>query len=182
MNAKKEKAIEVTRSLYCEVNASGAKKYTLRDIVKLLKQKCKYETSIATISRWIDKYNWEDTFIKLKQAGIEQAQGDITNKIIDEKASTIADIYKGNKTIQKVSNQTIIARLLAQPVKDKDGNEIKSEITNRDLISLLQHSETTILNLHDKKTDSKVLDLAQFETDDLIARAEAARLLEKSKK
>jgi hypothetical protein len=155
MNAQKQKAVDYARSLFCEVSEDGSKKYSLHEIAKQLQQKCKYSVNVSNLSRWSKKFDWEDTFTKLKQAGIEQAKGDIDNKIIDEKAQTIADIYKGNKQIQNLAKQTILARLLAKPVKDNEGNEIKSDVTNADIIRLLQHSETTILILQDKGKSGK---------------------------
>jgi len=156
MNAKKQKVIDFARSLYCEVNEGGQKKYTLLQIAKLVHQKCKFAINQSTISRWVIKYDWEDTFIKLKQAGIEKAKGDIDNKLINEKADIIAEIYKDNKTIHSVAKNHLLARLTGQPVKDKDGNPIDvSKIWMNDLIRLMEHSEATLLNLHDKKANSK---------------------------
>jgi hypothetical protein len=153
LTTQKEKIKEFARDLFLQVNEVGSKKYTLHDIAKQLQQKRKYSINVSNLSRWSKKYDWEGLFIKLKQAGIEQAKSDIENKVIDEKAQTIADIYKSNKSIQNLSKQTILSRLLGKTVMDKDGNEIKSDFGNTDLIRLLQHSEQTILTLHEKKID-----------------------------
>jgi hypothetical protein len=156
MNAKKQKAIEKARSLFCDVKENGQKKYTLQDIAKIVRTECKYATTLSTISRWAIKFDWEDTFIKLKQAGMEKAQGDIDNKLINEKSDIIAEIYKDNKTIHSVAKNHLLARLTGQVVKDKDGNPVDvTKVYMCDLIRLMEHSEATLLNLNDKKANSK---------------------------
>jgi hypothetical protein len=182
MIAKKQKAIEYARSLFCEVKEDGQKKYTLHDIAKLVLKKCKFETTLSTIGRWAQKYDWEDTFTKLKQAGIERAKGDIDNKIIDEKANTIADIYQANKKLEKLAQQTILARMTGQKLTDKDGNEVKSDVGNTDIIRLIQHSESTLLALHDKKIDKgSQPDLSSMTNDELLDRLKLTQALEKKK-
>jgi hypothetical protein len=179
MNAKKSKAIEAARILYCEVNEAGQKKYTLQEIAKIVGTKCKYATTLSTISRWAIKFDWEDTFIKLKQAGIEKAKGDIDNKIIDEKSDIIAEIYKNNKTILTLSKNHLFAKLTGQKVQDKDGNPIDVKMYTADLIRLMEHSEATLLNLHDKKSVQQTLDLSSMSTEELLTRLDAIKKIEK---
>lgn len=155
MNAKKERAIECARNLFVDVNSDGTKKYTLQQISKILQTKCKYAIDFTTLSRWAKRYDWEGLFEKVKMAGIEKATNDIENKVIDEKAQTIADIYRSNKQIQKISHTTILSRLTGQDIRDKDGHQIESKVSTRDAISLLQYSEQVLLNLHEKNIDSK---------------------------
>jgi organic radical activating enzyme len=153
MNSQKEKIIQYAKILYLEVNADGNRVNTFESISHKVHKKFTIEIHYSTIVKWSKKYDWENTFIKIKQAGIEKGKEQLQekeNKLIDEKAQAIADIYKGNKTIQKIAQQTLISRLTGQPLKDGSGNEIKSEIFTNDIIRLLQHSEQTILNLHDK--------------------------------
>jgi hypothetical protein len=156
MNSKKQKALDYARNLYVQVNENGLKKYTLQEISKKLHRDIKFEADYSTISKWAKRYLWEDTFIKLKQAGIEKAKGDIDNKIIDEKANTIADIYKSNKQLEKIAQNTILARITGQKLKDKDGNPINTDVSDTDIIRLIQHSETILLNLHDKTQDKNL--------------------------
>jgi hypothetical protein len=156
MDAKKSKAINFARNMFCEVDQDGKQKYTLQQIATSLQQKCKFAANKSTISRWAVKFDWEGTFIKLKQAGIEKVKGDIDNKLINEKSDIIAEIYKDNKTIHSVAKNHLLARLTGQVVKDKDGNPIDvSKIWMVDLIRLMEHSEATLLNLNDKKANSK---------------------------
>lgn len=155
MNAKKQKAIEYCRSLYCDVKENGQKKYTLQEIEKKVQKDRKFSVSYSTISKWATKYGWEDTFIKLKQAGIEKAKGDIDNKIIDEKVDIIATIYKSNKTFQKVATQTLLAKLTGQQLKDSQGNEIKTDISDAILERIIERSEQTLLKLQDKGDGDK---------------------------
>lgn len=158
MNAKKEKAIELAKSLYVDVNADGTKKYTLQQIAKQIQNKCKIAIDLSTVSRWAKKYDWEGLFEKIKMAGIEKGKQQLQekeNQIVDEKAQTIADIYKSNKQIQKISQTTILSRLTGQDLKDSSGNTIESNVSTRDAISLLQYSEQVLLNLHEKKIGIK---------------------------
>jgi organic radical activating enzyme len=154
MVAKKNDIIEYAKSLYIEVNEDGNRINTFQEISNKVQKKFKISKTYSTIAKWVVKYDWENTFIKLKQAGIEKGKEQLQekeNKLIDEKSQVIADIYKSNKQIHGLAKQTLLARLTGQALKDKDGNAIDSKIYNSDLIRLMEHAEDTLLNLHDKK-------------------------------
>jgi hypothetical protein len=156
LNTQKRKIRDFAKDLFLQVDADGNKVNTWDSISKCILKKFKLEIHFTTIQKWSKAEDWNNTYEKIKMAGIESAKSELQvkeNKLIDEKAQVIADIYKSNKSIQNLSKQTIISRLLGKQVTDKDGNEIKSDFGNTDLIRLLQHSEQTILTLHDKKTD-----------------------------
>ncbi len=156
MDAKKEKIRNYAKDLYFQVDDEGHKINTWEGISKAVLKHFKILIHFTTIQKWSKKYDWEDTFEKIKMAGIERGKEKFQekeNQIIDEKANTIADIYKSNKNLQKIAQQTLLARLTDQPIKDSSGKEIKADVGNTDLIRLIQHSETTLLNLHDKRTD-----------------------------
>jgi hypothetical protein len=153
MDAKKEKIRNFAKDLYLKVDENGSKLHTWDYISKEILKKFKLEIHFTTIQKWSKKEDWSGTFEKIKMAGIEKGKEQLQekeNKLIDEKSQIIADIYKSNKTIQKLSQQTIVSRLLNQPLKDKDGNTIIADVGTTDLIRLLQHAEGTILDLHDK--------------------------------
>jgi hypothetical protein len=153
MNSKKEKIKEYAKSLFLEVNAEGKKINTWEAISKNILKKFKLEIHFTTIQKWSKRYDWEITFEKLKMAGIERGKEQLQqkeNQIIDEKANTIADIYQANKRLQKLAQQTILAQMTGQKLTDKDGNIINCNVGNTDVIRLIQHSENTLLNLHNK--------------------------------
>jgi len=154
MISKKEKIKDFAKDLFLQVDAEGNKIHTWDTISKAIQKRFKEDIHYSTIAKWGAKYDWNNTFEKIKMAGIERGKEQLQekeNKVINEKANAIADIYKSNKNIQKLTQQTILSRLTGQQLKDKDGNLIKSDIGTTDLVRLLQHSEQTILNLHDKK-------------------------------
>lgn len=153
MQGTKRKIKDYAKNLYLTVNEEGNKLHTYDAIAKLVQKKYKIAINLVTIQRWCKKEDWDGTFIKLKQAGLEKGKEQLQekeNKLIDEKSQTIADIYKSNKTIQRLSQQTIVSRLLNKPLTDADGKTITADVGTTDLIRLLQHAENTILNLHDK--------------------------------
>ena len=162
MNSKKLQIIEFAKELYFVVDADGKKVYTWESISKQVLKKFKLEIHFTTIQKWSKRYDWDSLFEKIKMAGIEKGKQQLQEKekqIIDEKSQIIADIYKSNKQLQKISQQTILARLMGQELKDGNGNPINSDFGNSDLIRVLQHSETTLLELQDKKKptdDNKV--------------------------
>jgi hypothetical protein len=186
MNSNKEKIIEFAKIQYLEVNADGFRINTWNDISKSIQKKFKQKINYSTIAKWSKKYDWESLFEKLKMAGIEKGKEQLQekeNKIIDEKSQTIADIYKSNKQLHVLSQKTIISRITGNPFLDSKGNEIKSEIGTTDLIRILQHSENGLLELLDKrKPETSKINIEHLSTEELIKRAEAARLIEKSSK
>jgi ribosomal protein S24E len=154
MNDQKLKIIEFAKRLYLEVNHDGKKTHTWDNISKNILKKYKLEIHFTTIQKWSKRYDWENLFEKLKMAGIEKGKQQLQekeNKLIDEKSQLVADIYKSNKTLQNLSQRTLTARLLGKPVVDSQGNEIDANFGNTDLIRILQHSESTLLELQDKK-------------------------------
>lgn len=154
MNATKQKAVEFAKSLYLEVNENGEKAYSCEYIAIQLQKKCKYECNQSTVYRWAKNNDWDGLFEKIKMAGIEKVKNSIQqkeNQLIDEKSQVIADIYKSNKTLQKISQQTILARLTGQQVKGVNGEPINADFGNSDLIRILQHAEATLLELQDKR-------------------------------
>jgi hypothetical protein len=155
---QKRKIIEFAQSLYLEVNDEGNKIHTWDSISKSIQKRFKQEIHYSTIAKWSKKYDWENLFSKIKMAGIERGKEQLQekeNKIIDERAQTIADIYKSNKQLQSLSQKTILARLTGQKLKDVNGNDLDSDFGNTDLIRILQHSEQTLLTLHDKNSDKE---------------------------
>jgi len=185
VDSKKKKIQEFARDLFLRVDDEGHKIHTWDSISKAILKKFKLDIHFTTIQKWSKKHDWSATFEKIKMAGIERGKQEFQRKeaqIIDEKADTIADIYKSNKQLQRLAQQTIIARMTGQKLKDKEGNEIKTDVGNTDVIRLIQHSENTLLTLHDKKPDKgDQIDLSGMTTEELILRHEAAKALEKKK-
>ena len=154
MNATKQKAVDFAKNLYLEVNDKGEKAYSCEYIAIQLQKKCKFECNQSTVYRWAKKNDWDGLFEKIKMAGIEKGKQSLQqkeNQLIDEKSQVIADIYQSNKKIQGITQKTLLARLTGLKLKDGSGNPIDADISNTDLIRLLQHSETTLLELQDKK-------------------------------
>jgi len=154
MISTKQTIVEFARSLYMEVDSEGKKIHTWRSISTLIQKKFKKEVNYSTVAKWATKYDWESTFEKIKMAGIERSKSEMQDKekeLIDEKSAVIADIYKSNKNIQRLSQQVILSRLTGKELKDSAGNIVSTDISNADLIRLLQHSEQSLLELHDKK-------------------------------
>lgn len=153
MISKKENIIEYAKSLYCEVDGEGSRLNTFQEISKKVQKKFKIVKTYSTIAKWAAKYDWEGTFIKLKQAGIEKGKEQLQekeNKLIDEKSQAIANIYITNKQIHNLAKNTLLARLTGQELKDKDGNVIETKVGTSEIIRLMEHAEDTILGLHDK--------------------------------
>ena len=153
MSALKDTIIEYARDLFLEVDDNGKKKHTFEFISESIQKKFKKAAHYSTIAKWSVRYDWGLLFEKIKMAGIERATQtpqQRENSIIDEKSQVIADIYKSNKQLQSISKNTLMARATGQPLKDGNGNEIKTDMNNADLIRILQHAENTILLLHDK--------------------------------
>lgn len=154
MKSTKENIVEFAKNLYLEVDEEGKKKNTLRLISTEIKQKFHKSVDFSTIALWSKKYDWEGIFEKIKMSGIEKAKADNQqkeNQLIDEKSQTIADIYKSNKQINSLAKNHLLSRMTGKILKDSEGNEISADISNQDLIRLLQHSEDTILELHNKR-------------------------------
>lgn len=155
MDSKKQKIKDYAKDLFLQVDENGSKVHTWDTISKAVLKRFKLEIHFTTIQKWSKKEDWAATYEKIKMAGIELGKEQLQekeSKLIDEKAQTIADIYKSNKTIQKLTQQTILSRLTGQELKNSQGEEIKSHIGTSDLVRLLQHAEGTLLSLHDKKT------------------------------
>jgi organic radical activating enzyme len=152
--SKKDKIKDFAKSLFLEVNAEGNKIHTWDSISKAVLKRFKLEIHFTTIQKWSKKYDWASTYEKLKMAGIERGQEQLQekeNKLIDEKAQTIADIYKSNKTIQRIASQSIIAKLMGQPLKNSEGNPIETTLRDEVIARVLEKAENTLLSLHDKK-------------------------------
>jgi hypothetical protein len=153
MDSKKENIRNYAKGLFLQVDANGNKVHTWDSISKLILKKFKLEIHFTTIQKWSKKEDWSDTFIKLKQAGIEKGKEQYQekeNKLIDEKSQVIADIYKSNKQILSLAKNTLLSRLSGQPLKNSQGEEITPKIQDANLIHLLEHAEDVLLNLHDK--------------------------------
>jgi hypothetical protein len=159
MISKKRKIRDYAKDLFLQVDDEGNRVNTFMKISTAIQKKFKIDINYSTIAKWSTNENWAATFEKIKMAGIELGKEQLQekeSKLIDEKAQTIADIYKSNKTIQKLTQQTILSRLTGQELKNNQGEEIKSTVGTSDLVRLLQYTETTILNLHDKRTGEDV--------------------------
>lgn len=157
-SVKKKNMVEFAKELYLEVDTDGNKLHTWDYISNELLKKFKVKLHLSTISKWSKKYHWEDLFERIKMAGIEKSKAefqDKENKLIDERSKVIADIYNSNKTIQTLANQTILARITGQELKNKDGAIIKTDMQTQDVIRLLQHSEATLLELHEKRKEER---------------------------
>ena len=154
MNSKKIQIIEFAKELYFVVDSEGKRVNTWESISKQILKKFKLEIHFTTIQKWSKKYDWESLFEKVKMVGIERGKEQLQqkeNQLIDEKSQIIADIYQSNKKIQSITQKTLLVRLTGSKLKDGSGNPIDADISNTDLIRLLQHSETTLLELQDKK-------------------------------
>lgn len=182
MNTQKEKIRNFSKDLFLKVDSNGSKVHTWDSISKEILKKFKLEIHFTTIQKWSKKEDWSETYIKLKQAGIEKGKEQYQekeNKLIDEKSQVIADIYKSNKQIHGLAKNTLLARLTGQSLKDKDGNAIESKVYNSDLIRLMEHAEDTLLNLHDKKgVKSTYIDYSNTSPEVLIKAYEAAKYLD----
>lgn len=156
MTDQKAKILEFALNLYLEVDAEGRRKNTWDYISKQILKKFKVEIHFTTIQKWSKRNDWESIFEKIKMAGIEKGREQLQekqNKIIDEKSQVIADVYKSNKQIQGIAKTILLNRLLGKQMIDEQGNPMKINVANVDLIRLLQHSEQTLLSLQDKKRE-----------------------------
>lgn len=153
-STQRKEILEFARNLYLEVDAEGKKANTWDSISKNILKKYKLEIHLTTIQKWSKKHDWEGLFEKIKMAGIEKSKQNLQDKenvIVDEKSQTIADIYKSNKQLLALSQKTIISRLTGRQLKDGEGNNIDADISTTDLVRILQHSESSLLELLDKK-------------------------------
>lgn len=123
MKKDKQQIIDFAKLLYLEYDNNGKRVYSLRDIVKEIKQKFSKDITNPTVLNWARKFGWNILNEKIKQQSIEKASIEkqtIEEQIIDAESDKLAKDYKNAENLANAAYNVIMTAYQAKSLTAKD--------------------------------------------------------------
>jgi L-2-hydroxyglutarate oxidase LhgO len=142
----RDKLKAYAKRLYLKVDNNGKQINSTYKIAKKIHQKFGKKLAAQTISNWAKDHDWNKTFTKAKQHGIEKAKTkskEVEQKILEKESDDIAKIYKANLDLFNFSIEAL------------KGLHAEGKIYPALYARIMESSKTTLLNLNDKPQDHK---------------------------
>ena len=162
---KKAEIQEYAKSLFLEVNETGKRVYSYRQIEEEIKQKFSKSVANTTIRNWGKNNNWELLLQTAKNLGVEKAlkeKEDAEQLIKDAKSDEIADIYKKEDEKYQLATDIVvdILKSIKQKISEVEGNKEMDAFafanTMRDIANVANQCFSNIQKLSGNKNDDSL--------------------------
>lgn len=98
----KQKIKDFAKDLYLELDITGERKYSLREIAQKVEQKFNKHISFNSVRNWAEKDNWEKLLTEIKGLSVQKAKNEQFTKdeqIKEAKSNENAEIFKAWKYV-----------------------------------------------------------------------------------